>query len=34
MIKGVGQQKLEKYGQAFMEAIAEYQAEQEEPVKF
>lgn len=34
MIKGVGQQKLEKYGQAFMEAIAEYQAEQEEPAKF
>ncbi|MCO7125532.1 DNA helicase RecQ [Sporolactobacillus shoreicorticis] len=34
MIKGVGQQKLEKYGRAFMEAIAEYQAEQKESVKF
>lgn len=27
MIKGVGQQKLEKYGRAFMETIAEYEAE-------
>lgn len=26
MIKGVGQQKLEKYGRAFMEAIAAYEA--------
>ncbi|BBO00249.1 DNA helicase RecQ [Sporolactobacillus terrae] len=32
MIKGVGQQKLEKYGQAFMKAIAEYQEAQQEPV--
>lgn len=31
MIKGVGQQKLEKYGQAFMEAIAAYEAEHSEP---
>jgi ATP-dependent DNA helicase RecQ len=32
MIKGVGQQKLEKYGRAFMKAIAEYQEAQQEPV--
>ncbi|RYM01718.1 DNA helicase RecQ [Sporolactobacillus sp. THM7-7] len=28
MIKGVGQQKLEKYGRTFMQAIAAYEAEQ------
>ncbi|MCL1631345.1 DNA helicase RecQ [Sporolactobacillus sp. CPB3-1] len=32
MIKGVGQQKLEKYGHAFMQAIAGYQAEQKNAV--